>query len=97
MAKKQVDIVDELLQKNAELQSRLSESEEALNAIRNGEVDAIIVSGAGGEKVFSLTSAETPYRILLENMNEGAVTLNSGGNVLYCNHRYYSKPLKHIN
>jgi len=88
MAKKQVDIVDELLQKNAELQSRLSESEEALNAIRNGEVDAIIVSGAGGEKVFSLTSAETPYRILLENMNEGAVTLNSGGNVLYCNHRF---------
>lgn len=99
MAKKQANTIEELLQKNAELQSRLSESEEALNAIRNGEVDAIIVSGAGGEKVFSLTSAETPYRVLLENMNEGAVTLNSAGNILYCNRRFaemMSEPISQI-
>ena len=71
-----------------ELRARLSESEEALNAIRNGEVDAIIVSGKGGEKVFSLTSAETPYRILLEQMNEGAVSLTADGNILYCNQAF---------
>lgn len=59
--------------------------EETLNAIRNGEVDAIIVSGSNGEKIFSLGSAETPYRIILEQMNEGAATLTSEGMILYCN------------
>jgi len=88
MAKKQVDIVDELLKKNAELQSRLSESEEALSAIRNGEVDAIVVSGAEGEKIFSLTSAETPYRIILEEMAEGAVIIKADGTIFYCNQRF---------
>lgn len=71
-----------------ELRARLRESEEALNAIRNGEVDAIIVSGKGGEKVFSLTSAETPYRILLEQINEGAVSLTADGNIVYCNQAF---------
>ena len=88
MAKKQVDTVDELFKKNAELQSRLSESEEALSAIRNGEVDAIVVSGAEGEKIFSLTSAETPYRIILEEMAEGAVIIKSDGTIFYCNQRF---------
>lgn len=77
-----------LLHEIEELKTRLSESEEALNAIRNGEVDAIIVSGSDGQKVFSLTNAETSYRILLEEMNEGAITINSEGNVLYCNQRF---------
>jgi len=79
---------DHLLHEIEELKTRLSESEDALNAIRNGEVDAIIVSGSDGEKVFSLTSADTSYRILLEEMNEGAMTVSSEGNVLYCNQRF---------
>ena len=82
-----------------ELRSRLKEAEETLNAIRNGEVDAIIVSGADDEKIFSLTSAETPYRIFLEEMEEGAVTLNSNGIILYCNQRFstlLSKPIGQI-
>lgn len=68
-----------------ELQSRLREAEEALEAIRNGEVDAIIVNGDGGEKIFSLSTSDTPYRIILEEMDEGAVILNLKGIVLYSN------------
>jgi PAS domain-containing protein len=79
---------DELLSENEELKIRLAEAEEALAAIRNGEVDAIVVSGEEGERVFSLTSAETPYRILIEEMEEGAVTLNDQGIILYCNKRF---------
>ncbi len=74
-----------LLHENGELRSKLKEAEETLNAIRNGEVDAIVVTGKEGEKVFSLSSAETPYRIILEEMNEGAVIVSKNGLILYCN------------
>jgi PAS domain S-box-containing protein len=73
-----------------ELQTRLAEAEETLSAIRNGEVDAIVVSGRVGEKIFSLASAETPYRLLIENMEEGTVTLTKKGIILYCNAQFIS-------
>src|SRR5271170_2651552 len=68
-----------------ELRRRLQEAEETLNAIREGEVDALVVSGPDGEKVFTLQGAEHPYRVLIESMNEGAISLSKDGTVLYCN------------
>src|SRR5271156_7104249 len=68
-----------------ELRQRLQEAEETLDAIRNGEVDALVVSGPDGEKVFPLEGAEHPYRVLIESMNEGAISLSKDGTVLYCN------------
>ncbi|NJO67958.1 MAG: PAS domain S-box protein [Bacteroidetes bacterium] len=79
---------DQLIQENEELRSRLAETEATLEAIRNGEVDAIVVSGPAGEKIFTLTSAETPYRIIIEEMDEGAVTVSEEGTILYCNRRF---------
>lgn len=76
---------DQLLASNKELKARLLETEDTLTAIRNGEVDAIVVSGKNGEQIFSLGSAETPYRLILEQMIEGAATLASDGTILYCN------------
>jgi len=73
---------------NEELRSRLAIAEETLDAIRNGRVDAIVVSGAGGDQIYSISSAETPYRLIIEEMNEGAVTLTSDGIILYCNQRF---------
>lgn len=73
---------------NEELRSRLIEIEEAMRAIRNGEVDAIMVSGDKGEQVYSVSSAETPYRTFIEEMSEGAVTLTKEGTILYCNQRF---------
>jgi hypothetical protein len=67
--------IEQLIIENEELHSRLSETEETLLAIRNGEMDAIVVSGKKGEQVYSLSSAETPYRTFVEEMNEGALTL----------------------
>lgn len=78
----------QLLLENIELRASLAEANETLAAIRNGEVDAIIVSGLAGEKVFSISSAETPYRVIIEEMNEGAVVLSADGVVLYCNRRF---------
>jgi PAS domain S-box-containing protein len=68
-----------------ELRQRLQEAEETLDAIRSGEVDALVVSGPAGEKVFTLEGAEHPYRILVESMNEGAISLTLDGTILYCN------------
>lgn len=79
---------EQLINDNRDLRSRLNEMEQALAAIRNGEVDAIVVSGANGEQVYSVSSAETPYRTFIEEMSEGAVTLTREGTILYCNQRF---------
>jgi PAS domain S-box-containing protein len=71
-----------------ELVARLSEAEETLRAIRSGEVDAIVVNGKGGEKVFTLQGADHTYRVFVERMNEGAAVLSSDHTVLHCNGRF---------
>jgi PAS domain S-box-containing protein len=71
-----------------ELRQRLREAEETLQAIRNGEVDAVVVNGPDGQQVYTLENADRPYRLLIEQMQEGAVTLDEGGTVLYCNERF---------
>ena len=68
-----------------ELRRRLQEAEETLDAIRGGEVDALVVAGPEGERVFTLQGAEHPYRVMVESMNEGAISLGLDGIILYCN------------
>ena len=70
------------------LERELEEAQETLRAIRQGEVDALVVDGPVGQQLFTLKSAEQPYRMLVEQMQEGAVTLTSQGDVLYCNRRF---------
>ena len=71
-----------------ELRARLLEAEETLDAIRNGDVDAIVVGGPSGQQVYTLENADRPYRVLIEQMQEGAVTLSGDGSILYCNERF---------
>jgi len=73
----------ELQRENDELRERLETAEETLQAIRSGEVDALMV----GEQVYTLQGAEHAYRILMETMNEGAATVAGDGTVLYGNRR----------
>ncbi|HEX3131518.1 MAG TPA: ATP-binding protein [Thermoanaerobaculia bacterium] len=68
-----------------ELRLRLEEAEETLRAIRHGEVDALVVTESRGERVYTLKSADRPYRLMIEGMRQGAVTLTAEGLVLYCN------------
>ena len=65
---------EELLLEVEKLRAQLAEAEETLRAIRSGEVDAFVLCGEKGEQVFTLKGAEQPYRILIEGMEEGAVT-----------------------
>src|SRR4051794_10560479 len=74
-----------LLQRIRDLEARLAESEETLDAIKRGEIDAVVVADAHGEQhVYTLESADRPYRVLIEQMQEAAVTLGADGTVIYC-------------
>lgn len=70
------------------LRFRLAEAEQTLVAIRAGEVDALVVSGESGEQVYTLKGADHSYRVLLEGLNEAALTLTADGTILYCNSRF---------
>ncbi len=71
----------------ADLRAKLREAEETLEAIRCGEVDAVLVNQSGSNQIFTLVNADRPYRSLIEQMKEGAVTLSEDGVVLYGNRR----------
>ncbi len=71
-----------------ELRLRLAEAEQTLRAIGSGEVDAVVVAGGQGQQVFTLQGAEHAYRMLIESMNEGALTLTSGAVILYANQSF---------
>ncbi len=66
----------------------LDEAEQALEAIRNCDVDALVVSGPHGEQVFSLTGSESSCRLIYETMNEAALMVAVDGTVLSCNRRF---------
>src|SRR5438270_3173810 len=72
------------------LRKRLLEAEQTLQAIRSGEVDAIVVGGPGGDRVFTLAGADHDYRVLMDEMSEGVATLAKDGLVSYCNARFAS-------
>ncbi len=78
----------QVLEENEQLRQRLAEAQETLEAIRRADVDALVVTGPKGEQVFSLTGAEHIYRVIVEAMNEAALTVDPDGTVLYCNRRF---------
>ncbi|MEN6624381.1 MAG: PAS domain S-box protein [Smithella sp.] len=75
----------ELLLHIEDLQIRLDEAEETLQAIRRGDVDALVVRGEHGDQIFTLEGEDYTYRVLIEKMNEGAGKLNAEGIILYAN------------
>jgi PAS domain S-box-containing protein len=77
-----------LLDEIEQLRIRLREAEETLDAIRTGSVDAVVVDGPNGLQVFTLRGANHPYRVLVESMNEGALTLSPDGTIIYSNKKF---------
>ena len=66
------------------LQQRLKEAEDTIQAIREGAVDALIVQTGKGDQVFTLTSADYPYRIIIDNMIQGAVIFDDERDYFLC-------------
>src|SRR5665213_2130954 len=79
---------DELLSENLELKLQLEEATDTLDAIRTGQVDALIVNTGDTHQIYTLKTADQTYRVFIEKMNEGAVTINREGIILYSNSRF---------
>jgi PAS domain S-box-containing protein len=78
----------ELLQQIEYLENRIIEAEEMIDAIKNDKIDALVINTSKGDQIYTLQGAERPYRIFLEQMNEGAITLSVEGIILYCNNKF---------
>lgn len=78
----------QLAAENEELRARLDEAEETLLAIRSSGVDALLVSGEEGEQIFARKGDDYAYRILIEEMSEGALTITAAGDILFANRRF---------
>ncbi|HEY1206177.1 MAG: PAS domain-containing sensor histidine kinase [Bryobacteraceae bacterium] len=73
----------DLLERTRDLKRQLDEAEGTLRASRNGEADAVAVSGV-------CTLKDEAYRLMVESMAEGALTLTRNGLILFSNERFAS-------
>ncbi|QEM10289.1 ATP-binding protein [Mucilaginibacter rubeus] len=90
---------EQLQTENDELRFLLEEANDTIEAIRSGQVDALVVKGDEGHQLYTLKTADQTYRVFIEKMNEGAVTLNREGIILYSNSRFASmvnEPLEKV-
>ena len=67
-----------------ELRERHAEMEQTLEAIRSGQVDAVVTEGPQGPKIYTLETPDQPYRELVEQMSEGAASISEAGTLLFC-------------
>ena len=85
---KETKTYEELLEELEELSFQLKEANETIHAIRTGQIDALVVETEEGPQLYTLKSADHTYRVFIEKMKEGAVTLNSNGIILYSNSQF---------
>lgn len=69
----------------AELRRRLSEAEDTLRAIHQGDVDALVVGELGNPQVFDIGGGADAYHAFMEVMNVGAAAIDQSGRILYAN------------
>ncbi|HTH81730.1 MAG TPA: PAS domain-containing sensor histidine kinase [Mucilaginibacter sp.] len=83
-----------------ELRYQLEEANDTIDAIRTGQIDALLIKDKDDEhQLYTLKTADQTYRIFIEKMNEGAVTLTREGLILYSNSRFaemVSMPLEKV-
>ena len=77
----------QLLAENEDLRDRLAQAAEILREMRSGEVDALVIPEMGGAQLFTLKDVDQSFRILLEGMSEGALTMTAEGVIVYANLR----------
>ncbi len=73
-----------------ELRLQLQEANETIDAIRTGQVDALVVKSGDEHQLYTLKSADQTYRVFIEKMKEGAVTLSNDEVILYSNSQFAS-------
>jgi len=69
----------------SELRRQITYLQQTLGAISSGGVDAVVMGNPEQEQVYTLTSADRPYRVIVERMGEGAATVSARGVILFAN------------
>ena len=69
------------------LRHQVEDLERALEAIRSGHVDALVVGGGGEVQLYHRITNDRPYRVLVEQMAAGLATLSPDGRLLFANER----------
>ena len=87
---KETRTYEELLEEVEELSFQLKEANDTIHAIRTGQIDALVVETEDGPQLYTLKSADHTYRVLIEKMKEGAITLDKSGIILYSNSQFAS-------
>jgi len=80
--------VEELRLQIRDLSNRLEEAEQLIEAIKAGEVDAFALNRNNQPEIFTLQSGDFGYRMLVENITEGALTISDEGLVVYTNNYF---------
>jgi PAS domain S-box-containing protein len=71
------------------LRQQLQDAEELRHAISHGQVDAFVVGASDDSKrVLMLSGAYARYRQLVEDMQQGAVTVSQSGEIMFANHAF---------
>jgi len=76
---------EKLNKENAVLQRQLRNALDTIEGFKSDKIDALVIANEKALKIYTDKSADQPYRILIEKMHEGAVTLIEDGTILYCN------------
>ncbi|MFG4004052.1 ATP-binding protein [Flavobacterium aquidurense] len=82
--------IESLLAEIASLKEQLYESNSIVDAIKDGDVDALVVNNNGVPQLYSLETADYTFRLLIEKFRQGALSISRNGLILYCND-YFSK------
>jgi PAS domain S-box-containing protein len=68
--------------------TELAHLEHVVRAVGSGAVDALFVADAAGRRLITLNGADRAYRLLVEDMADGALTLTPDGVVAWSNRSF---------
>ena len=81
--------VNTLLAEIEELKAKLSEADQLIQAIKDGEVDAFAIGSGAAPEIYTLQSGDYAYRILIEEIGEGALNVTEDGLIVYTNKAFH--------
>ena len=75
----------EFLDRIRTLEERLEESEQMIESIRTGAVDAFAIRSGASSEIYTLQTGDYAYRVLIEKFGEGALNITEDGLIVYTN------------